>query len=113
MTLRQNGYGRNVVLFLSGLWAQCGYKCPRSEGGSELNLGGLPPPDPPRFGKVPPPKSPANAGGDGGRQPLPIPGGSGGREPHKMQLRSSFRPGARVATLMKATQNGALFQVTQ
>ncbi len=36
---------------------QRGYKCPRSETGSELNPGGLPPPRPPGLGGRQPPKN--------------------------------------------------------
>ena len=73
------------------------YKCPRSETGSDLNPGGLPPLKPPRLGWLPLPNSQHSRGGWGAAALQP--GRSGGREPPKIQLRSRLRPGALVAWL--------------
>ncbi len=74
-------------------------KCPRYETGSELNLGGLPPPRPPGLGGLPPSKSLALQLRGVWGAAAPEPGGSGGREPPRIQLRSRFRTEALVATL--------------
>ncbi len=50
---------------------QGGYKCPRSDTGSELNPGGLPPPRPPGLGGCCRPNPPSFAGGLGAAAPQP------------------------------------------
>jgi hypothetical protein len=71
---------RGYFVFL-GPTALGGYKCPRSETGSELNPGGLPPPRPPGLRDCRSPPPPHLREGLGGRQP-PNPGGlEGGSSP--------------------------------